>query len=159
MVTLVAAALDDVELLTEIIVDAFRDEVRLYGRGPRGYDSVERRRKAMEAGVKYFKIVADGELAGVISASMRGPDCRIGVAAVRLALQGKGIGTEAMRLLEREFPGVKRFFLETPARSFRNQHVYAGLGYRKFKEEVEDPATGFTLFHMEKLTGGYGGRG
>lgn len=153
-VALSPALPEDAGLLTEIVVDAFREEVARYGHGPRNYDSVELRRKCIEDGNRYFKIMLGGEPVGVIGTFLKGNDCRIGVAAIRPSFQNAGAGSAAFELLEREFPAVRRFILDTPYRSFRNHHFYEKLGFRKFRETLEDPATGFTLFHMEKIVKG-----
>lgn len=150
-VTLSPAVPEDAELLTEIIVDAFREEVAMYGHGPRAYDSVELRRKCIADGNRFFKIMLGNETVGVIGTFLKGNDCRIGVAAVILSMQNRGVGSAALSLLEKEFPEARRFVLDTPYRSFRNHHFYEKLGFQKFRETLEDPATGFTLFHMEKL--------
>jgi len=149
MITVIEAAPREAGLLTDIIKDAFAEEVVRNGCGPRDYDSVEARRKCMESGVRYFKIMSDGLPVGVISASVRGSECRIGVAAVLSAFKNRGIGFKAMTAVESFFPQAERFFLETPSGSVKNIRFYSKLGYRKFKEEA-DRYNGLRLVFMEK---------
>ena len=62
-----------------------------------------------------------------------------------------GIGTNAMKFLEMEFPDAKKWTLETPHLSYRNHHFYEKMGFTKVGETEPDPKNnGFYLYLYEK---------
>lgn len=62
--------------------------------------------------------------------------------------QNRGIGTEAIRLIETQFPSAQEWDLDTPHLSFRNHHLYEKLGYEKVGQ-IEQTES-LTLFLYEK---------
>jgi len=72
----------------------------------------------------------------------------VGRLVVRPQLQGRGIGTQLMEQIEREFPQTRRLSCFTGARSAGNIRLYERLGYVRAREKVLSPA--ITLVFMEK---------
>ncbi|WP_269083163.1 GNAT family N-acetyltransferase [Ornithinibacillus californiensis] len=48
--------------------------------------------------------------------------------------QNKGLGSQIMQLIEREFPKATEWSLDTPHLNTRNHHFYEKLGYEKVGE-------------------------
>jgi GNAT superfamily N-acetyltransferase len=143
--------LSDIEEFMQAKVDAFAEDVVIYGFGPSGYDSIDSLKNAME---KYhiYKMVLDGDIVGGISCYDQGNDeYWIGGIYVKRACQNIGIGAKAMLFIEAEFPQAKVWRLDTPYKSYRNHYFYEKLGYRKIGEtEPDQEKEGFYLFLYEK---------
>jgi len=139
-----AAAILDLQKLT------YQSEARLYDDWtlPPLTQTLESLRDEISLSV-VLKAMLGARLAGSVRASEGEGICRIGRLIVRPELQGRGIGTQLMRQIEREFPQTHKFELFTGARSAGNIRLYDRLGYIRVREKVLSPAV--TLVFMEKL--------
>ena len=151
MVEFLKASTADAEVLTTISKQCFDDDSRRWlgqsGGGPPGYDSVEWQQNAMNWG-DYFKIVVDGEIVGGIIVTRQGPGhYEIGRIYLDSAYQNQGIGTQAMRFIEEQYPLATKLTLDTPAWAKRNHHFYEKLGYRRIGEVAVEE---FNLILYEK---------
>ncbi|MCQ6282133.1 GNAT family N-acetyltransferase [Bacillus sp. EB600] len=63
--------------------------------------------------------------------------------------QNNGIGTTIMNEIERKFPTVKTWSLNTPKDNVRNRHFYEKLGYRKTGEQKINSR--LTLIEYQKV--------
>lgn len=149
-VTIEQAAVDDVENLVDIQIAAFHHDEVLYPGvglgGPPGYDSIEDALTKMREQI-YYKILADGQLVGgIVIEEMGQGHIHLDLLYVHPSYHDRGIGTQAMILLEAAHPAVK-WTLDTPAYAIRNQHFYEKLGYSRVKEYEQD---GFALIAYEK---------
>jgi N-acetylglutamate synthase-like GNAT family acetyltransferase len=151
MITIERAHIEDAQKLVEAKINAFRDEVSLYGSGPPEYDSIDNQTKAIEFGY-YYKIMEDEKLIGGMGVYDKGDHhFRIGSIFVDIDYQNRAIGTRAMEFIDKEFPKVKKWTLETPYLSFRNHHFYEKFGFVKMGQtEAEPERNGFYLFLYEK---------
>ncbi|WP_066062907.1 GNAT family N-acetyltransferase [Neobacillus soli] len=50
-------------------------------------------------------------------------------------IQNRGLGSKILTQLERKFPHVKEWSLDTPKDNVRNRHFYEKLGYKKIGEQ------------------------
>ena len=75
--------------------------------------------------------------------------CRVGRRVVRPELHSRGIGTQRMRQMEREFPQTRKFERFTGSRSVGNIRLHERLGYVRAREKPLSPA--ITRVFMEKL--------
>jgi GNAT superfamily N-acetyltransferase len=149
----VKAGIEDADLLTEIQKRAFDDDSqRFAGRpagGPPGYDSVGWTLWAMKAGI-YFRILAGNRVVGgLILFDMHKRHFNLGRIFVDPGWQNRGIGAQAVRFVEKAFPYVTRWSLDTPEWAVRNHHFYEKLGYVKVGEEIPT-GIDFRLYLYEK---------
>ena len=106
--------------------------------GPPGYDSPDWHR-IMLGEARVFTLAVDGEIAGGAIVFPSSPEAAyLGRIWLVPALQNRGLGKEAMRLVEGSFPGVRRWRLGTPTWNLRNQHFYQRCGYRVAGAEGSD---------------------
>jgi GNAT superfamily N-acetyltransferase len=96
-----------------------------------------------------LKALQGGRLAGSVRAHASEGVCRVGRLIVQPQAQGRGIGTQLMRQIEREFPQTHKFELFTGSRSAGNIRLYERLGYVRVREKVLSPTV--TLVFMEKV--------
>jgi N-acetylglutamate synthase-like GNAT family acetyltransferase len=136
----------------QVKIDAFRDEVALYGSGPPEYDSVDNQMKAIQLG-HYYKIMDEGKIIGGMGVYDKGSGhFRIGSIFIVKDYQNQKIGSQAMEFIENEFPAVTKWTLETPYLSYRNHHFYEKFGFVKVGQtEPEPEKNGFYLFLYEKI--------
>jgi ribosomal protein S18 acetylase RimI-like enzyme len=99
-----------------------------------------------------LKAEREGRIIGSVRARLEDGTCHIRRLIVAPDEQGRGVGTALMRTIESHFARrAVRFELFTGDRSDRNLRLYAGLGYRTIRTEVE--STKVTLVYLEKLAG------
>ncbi|WRB93835.1 GNAT family N-acetyltransferase [Erysipelothrix rhusiopathiae subsp. ohloneorum] len=74
-----------------------------------------------------------------------------GIGAIFLApdYQGQGFGRQTMLEIERMYPKVKKWKLDTPSESFGLHKFYENLGYVK-TGEIEDPKSDMKGFVYKK---------
>nr|WP_310361488.1 GNAT family N-acetyltransferase [Neobacillus drentensis] len=63
--------------------------------------------------------------------------------------QNKGLGSKILQELERQFPKVKKWSLDTPKDNRRNRHFYEKFGYKKTGEQQVNEY--LTLINYEKI--------
>lgn len=149
MISIIRAVTEDAENILKLKVSSFSREVKLYGAGPPGYDSLENQRIAIEKGY-YYKIYDNEQLIGGMGVFDKGENhFRIGSIFVDLEYQNRGIGSVVMKLIENEFPYVLRWTLETPYLSYLNHHFYEKSGFIKVGETGPEE-NGFYLFLYQK---------
>jgi GNAT superfamily N-acetyltransferase len=148
------AAVADAEALVAVQVAAFHSDALAYPAveigGPPGYDSVEDAIRKITRDA-YYKIVSDGRIiGGIVVFDRGGGHCHLDVIYLDPGHHGRGIGTRAMRFIERAHRATG-WTLDTPSWAVRNQHYYEKLGYAKVGETVYPD---ITLFAYEKRSEG-----
>jgi ribosomal protein S18 acetylase RimI-like enzyme len=99
-----------------------------------------------------LKAEREGRIIGSVRGRLEDGTCHIGRLIVDPGEQGRSVGTALMRAIESHFARrAVRFELFTGDRSERNLRLYARLGYRTIRTEVESPKV--TLVYLEKLVG------
>jgi L-amino acid N-acyltransferase YncA len=151
MITIEKARIQDAGELVQVKINAFQDEVALYGSGPPEYDSVDNQAKAIQFGY-YYKIMENKRIIGGMGVYDKGNGhFRIGSIFVDMEHQNQAIGSLAMEFIDKEFPEVTKWTLETPYLSFRNHHFYEKFGFVKVGQTDPEPErNGFYLFLYEK---------
>lgn len=122
--------------LLKIQTEAFKEDLKKY----KDYDSspaaesLDFFKYRMENSLHYT-IFVDGEMAGGI--------CLVKVSDAHYYLfriflrpkyQNKGLGTKILSKIEKQFPRVRKWSLDTPRDNERNRHVYEKFGYKKTGE-------------------------
>lgn len=151
MITIERAHTEDAPALLAAKVDAFSEDIRLYGYGPPGYDSLKDILGVIECPDRhYFKILSGNEVIGGLCAQdMGGGHFNLNSLYVFTDRHNEGAGSTAMRLLFEAFPGVTRWTTETPYLSVRNHHFYEKLGFVKTGQSMPE-ADGFYLFLYDR---------
>lgn len=152
MIYIENAKIEDAKNIIKCKIDAYREEVELYGFGPRDYNSLEELIRLMSEEI-YFKILDNDEIIGGIQVRDNGGgQYWIGSIYINSISQNKGVGTTVMNLLFNEFKAAKSWYLETSYLSFRNQHFYEKMGFIKFGETKPNAKkNGFHLFKYAKI--------
>jgi len=144
------ANLADVDAIIAARVDAFSNEVALYGIGPLDYDNRDVLLRLFETR-NIYKIVENGVVIGGMTCVDIGNNTTyIGMVFVIKEYQNRGIGTKAMNFLFNDFPDIRLWKLTTPYLSYKNHHFYESLGFTKASETKPDN-NGFYLFEYEKI--------
>ncbi|WP_195743191.1 GNAT family N-acetyltransferase [Bacillus cereus] len=148
IISIEKATILDAEKLTEIMKRTFDEEAKrwLYGQGdvidyniqPPGYSSVEMMKYSIEE-LDTYKVIMDEKVIGGIIVTISGKSYgRIDRIFVKPFLQGKGIGSRVIKLIEEKFPNIRIWDLETSSRQINNHHFYKKMGYEIiFKSEDE----------------------
>lgn len=86
-----------------------------------------------------FKVMLDGKIIGGIIVTISGKSYgRIDRIFVEPVYQGKGIGSNVIKLIEEEYPSIRIWNLETSSRQLTNHHFYKKMGYEIiFKSDDE----------------------
>jgi ribosomal protein S18 acetylase RimI-like enzyme len=141
-----AAAIHELQRL------AYRSEAELYGDWsiPPLVELLAATELAV-AEMLVLKATISGRIVGAVRGRLESDTCHVGRLIVHPEAQGRGIGTQLMRALEEATPAARRYELFTGERSARNLHLYAKLGYRKFRTAPLSPQV--TLVFLEKRRG------
>ncbi len=150
MTVIIPAEEKDATGLRNICIKAFEEDKKLYGTMPPNIEKVSWHRQNIKSGL-YYKIIEEGKIVGGIKLFNSGKGhMRLGTIYIDPDYQNKHIGTEAITIIEREFPDINKWSLDTPYKSYRNHHFYEKLGYKKIAEEHPEQNKEFTLFIYEK---------
>ncbi len=86
----------------------------------------------MQQATAYYKILADGQIAGgIIVFDLGNERYELGRLFVAPAFQDRGIGTRAMGFIERAHPAARCWQLGTPTWAVRNQHFLREMRLRE----------------------------
>jgi GNAT superfamily N-acetyltransferase len=104
--------------------------------GPPFYDSVQWHEKMLDEG-HLFQAEVDGKIVGgaVLFINESANELHIGRLFIDATLQGKGYGKKSMKCIERMYPSIKEFSLDTPIWNVRTNTFYKKLGYKEEKIE------------------------
>jgi GNAT superfamily N-acetyltransferase len=156
-ITFERATPDDAAALAEASKLAFEHDIH-YGApavgGPPGYDSAGWQAAMMQQATAYYKILADGQIAGgIIVFDLGNERYELGRLFVAPAFQDRGIGTRAMGFIERAHPAARCWQLGTPTWAVRNQHFYEKCGYVKVGKERDAAGTVVGVRYEKRLVG------
>jgi GNAT superfamily N-acetyltransferase len=163
MIQLVKATASDAEILMQICVQAFAEDIEQWG-GPIGIDRVEAHLEWMETYL-YYKIEFGGKtVGGVLVDPQDGNQYVLSAMYIAPEYQNQGIGTRTIGLLERAHPTAQRWLLSTAYSSHKSQRFYEKLGYERVGETEPGaypgiPDRGFYLILYEKTPGGERAKG
>lgn len=147
ILTIEKATINDAEILTEIKKRTFDEEAKKwlsedeenvdFNIQPPGYSSIEMN-KYMIKELNYYKLIFDEIIVGGIIVTVSGKSFgRIDRIFVDPIYQGRGFGSRAINLVEKEFLDVRKWELETSSRQINNHYFYKKMGY-KIRFETKD---------------------
>lgn len=135
MVTLEPAGIEDAEALLALQKQAFRallEKYRDYGTNPAMEPLSTMKRKLSER--DYCFILQDGKAVGYIGVKHAEDSLHITPIGLLPEYQGKGIGRQAMAILEGRYPENRRWSLGTILQEPSLCRFYESLGYRRTGE-------------------------
>lgn len=146
------AAECDAEKIISIRNECFYDDYVQFGECP-GYNiPLEQMIKRIQQGHLY-KIVIDNEIAGDVSVHILDSGVHwIGCAAVAKKYQNRGIGSFAMKEIEKLYSRAIVWQLETPLSNIRNCHFYKKLGYEVIETKILTDKLTLGVFEKRKNT-------
>lgn len=147
-ITIEGAVLSDAEKLTEITKKTFDEEMKNWlpkqgcvndcNISPPGYASIEMT-KYMIRELNYFKVLLNNEIIGGVIITLSGESfARIDRIFIDPIYQGKGIGSSVINLVERMFPNVRFWDLETSSKQINNHYFYEKMGYKTTIESDDE---------------------
>ncbi len=154
MIKFTRANQDDAKRLTDLQIKTFDDDSRRYfnrpAGGPPGYDSIDTMINDVNTAI-YYKILDDDEIiGGIYIHAIDDNHYELTTIFIDPKVQNRGIGQKAMLFLEKEFPNITKWTLDTPSVCVRNHHVYEKMGYKKVEEILLDEVTSLYLYLYEK---------
>ena len=136
---LLKAGTSDALTLNGISKRAFDSDVFLGGPsagGPPGYASVSFHTKMASQGHLY-KLTEEGLIVGGAILFLKDDVLNVGRVFVAPEHFRKGYGEFMMNEIEKMFPGVNEFTLDTPVWNIRTNSFYTKLGYTEVKRDNE----------------------
>ena len=133
------ASTSDALTLNGMSKRAFDSDVNFGGPssgGPPGYMSVPFHTKMARQGHLY-KLTEDGLIVGGAILFLKGDELNVGRIFVSPEHFRKGYGIFMMQEIEKLFPDVKEFTLDTPVWNIRTNAFYSKLGYTEIKRDKE----------------------
>ena len=138
-ITIEKAIISDAKRLAEIEKRAFDVELQKWVMQPNveidnnlkppGY-ATTKMTNYMIIELDYFKVLNQGEIIGGIIVTISGTSYgRIDRIFIDPAFHGQGTGTAVMKLIEKQYPNVRIWHLETSSKLLKNHHFYEKLGY------------------------------
>lgn len=128
---------EDAERIAAVYNASFKSDYEKYGECP-GYGKTEESILAGMEKNQVYAILADGSVVGAASVRKEKPGhYYLGGLCVIPEYAGRGIGQQAMRFLDLEFPNAVHWALETPADKLQNHYFYKKFGYTVTKEYLD----------------------
>lgn len=150
MIKFAIAKIEDAEILRNISIKAFEEDLKRYGSLPPGIDSLTWHTSKVEKGM-YYKILVDDIIVGGINLFDLGKRCfSLGAIFISPEYQNKGIGSKAMNFIEDKYNYANKWSLETPYLNTHLHRFYEKHGYKKVNEIQPQKGVEFYLFIYEK---------
>lgn len=135
----------DARRLAEVFNLSFRDDYLKYGECP-GYNKTEKIMLLSMKKHEVYSIIFNGVIVGAISVKrVSATDCFLGALCVIPEYANKGIGQQAMKFLESQYPDVTQWRLETPMDKVQNHYFYKKFGF-EIKKVYRDGNVSIALF-------------
>ena len=157
MTELEPASPEDVETLTDLQIRTFIDDNKNKPQGcslegPPGYNSLKWNLYWIKH-THYYKILENKQIVGgLILFDLGNKHFKMGRIWIDPEHQNKNIGQEAMKLMFKLHPNVKKWTLGTPSWAIRNQHFYEKMGFTKTGETEIEPDLGWSGIEYELNT-------
>lgn len=136
MLTIKRTNKDEAQKLLAIQKEAFFDDLMKY----QDHDTnpvnepIERLHMKIDMFLHYTIWYGNEIIGGVDVRDLKGNKYRLNRIFLCLTYQNKGLGSQIMERIEREFPSAIEWHLDTPHLNIRNHHFYEKLGYEKVGE-------------------------
>ncbi|MCM3567791.1 GNAT family N-acetyltransferase [Neobacillus mesonae] len=149
-INITKSSMREAEILLKIQTEAFKGDLKKY----KDYDSSPAA-ESLEFFIYrmnhslHYTIHMDGKIAGAICL-VKMSDTHYYLFRIFLSprYQNRGLGTKIMTKIERQFPKVKKWSLDTPKDNVRNRHFYEKFGYKQTGEVKVNER--LTLIQYEK---------
>ncbi|WP_458464072.1 GNAT family N-acetyltransferase [Paenibacillus sp.] len=138
---------EDAAVLTEICTRTFDHAIKVWSDGekdtdsnlcPPDYSSVRMHRYVIREW-DYYVVESGGCAIGGVSVNVLGQKhARIDKIYIDPVCQGRGVGSQVIRLIEAEFPHIENWKLETSGRQLDNHHFYEKMGYVRIYASEEE---------------------
>lgn len=141
----------DLEIVKNIAIKAFQDDLKKYGSMPPGIESINWHVDKLNDG-NYYKIISDSQIVGAMKIYDKGNGhFHLGSLFIDPLLQNQGIGSETMNYIFKTFNQWSKWTLDTPYKNYRNHYFYEKHGFKKIQEFKPEPNNPFTLYLYEKV--------
>lgn len=132
------ATVHDAEILINVRNQCFFADYVKYGECPAYHNSIESMTNTILNRI-VFKIICHDQIIGNISIRDNQDNTyHLGCLCVISDYENKGIGQEALKFIEIEFPNATTWTLETPADKVRNHYFYKKAGYNIVDEYINN---------------------
>lgn len=159
MLSFARATVADAPALCDVMTRSFDDDARRFfgldAGGPPGYNQLQHHIELAESSAyarphTYYKILWEQNIiGGIVVSTDDGISCHLDLVFLAPDYQDRGIGARCLTFLDEQYPGAKRWALETPSCCTRNQHFYEKHGYIKTGEKQYNPDD-FPAFQYER---------
>ena len=138
----------DVPMLYEMALRAFQPDYEKYGVYP---PLLKTENKKFFPPLMFGKVILvdDKEIGGAFVVGI-GKKGEVGAIFIDPEHQKKGYGRQVMLAIEKQYPKVKRWKLDTPSENHHLHRFYESLGYVKIGE-MKDSNSDMTGFIYEKI--------
>ncbi|WDV46698.1 GNAT family N-acetyltransferase [Clostridiaceae bacterium M8S5] len=141
---------NDVEILRNISIKAFDDDLKKYGQLPPGINSIKWHTSKLHSGL-YYKIMIDDIIVGGINLyDLKNGHFRLGAIFISPEYQNQGIGTKAIEFIEKKYNKIKKWTLDTPYLNIANHRFYERHGYKRIGKIKPSKNDDFYLYLYEK---------
>lgn len=150
MILIKKAQKEDLEKILELQYLAYQSEAKLLGNMdiPPLKQTIEEVYEEFQKGTILKAEDDGGDIIGSVRAYQENGTVYIGKLMVHPKMQKKGIGTNLLLEIEKEYPN-QRYELFTSTKSISNIRLYERLGYKIFKEEAVSQDLQFV--YLQKL--------
>lgn len=138
---------ENISIIYEIALRAFNYYFEKYHVYPHLIDAEEK--KFLPPIIFGKEILLSDKIIGGVFVIHTGKRGEIGAIFLDPLYQNKGYGKETMLMLEKTYPFIKRWKLETPSKSHNLHKFYESLGYKR-KSEMKDRKRGIVWYIYEK---------
>lgn len=140
----------DLNIVKNIAVKAFEDDLKKYGAMPPGIEGIQWHKEKLNDG-NYYKILFNDRIVGAMKIYNKDNGYfHLGSIFIDPLFQNRGIGSEAMRFITKTFKQCSRWTLDTPYKNYRNHHFYEKHGFKKIDAFKPESNKAFTLYLYEK---------
>ena len=147
MITVRKMTKGDIAVLYEVALLAFAPDYARFGKYP---PMMNLKKKQFVPPRIFGKTILEGDtiIGGAFVAGF-GKKGEIGTIFIAPVYQHKGYGKQALQIIEKAYPKVRKWKLDTPAANDGLHRFYESLGYVKIGE-VKDKKSGIAVFQYEK---------
>ncbi len=140
---------NDIKELIEVQNKSFYDDYVSYGECPAYNESETEMAEYIDTCIVY-KIILDNKIVGdIIIRKQENNSYYLRVISIIPECQSLGIGSIAIKFIEKEITDAKVWELITPFKSYRNHHFYEKLGYTKIGEYIHSDV--LSLWQYKKI--------
>ncbi len=154
MLTLSKTTESDLPQLRDLSISSFADDekykpVGAISGGPPGHDSLQKHGIWLSS-MNYYKCTKAGELVGSCILDIHGNLGVVHGIHVKQEFMGKGIGSWILSEVQRVYPRLCVWELETPDYAIRNHRFYEKNGFSLVEITPKESAIGFGFYKYRK---------